>query len=537
MRMLNVGLALSLAAHATVAQEHQHAAAGAPGKLGKVHFKTSCAPSAQPGFDRAMALLHSFWFPAAIEAFDQVLREDPSCAIAGWGIAIAQWGNPFAGQTSPKAIQDGLAAIERAKSIGAKTERERDYVAAAELLYKDADKLDRRARTLAYEQAMEKLSAKYPDDPEAAAYYGLTLAWIASPTDKTYAKQLKGAAILEKLFAKQPEHPGLAHYIIHAYDVPPLAERALDAARRYAKIAPAAPHALHMPSHTFTRVGYWQDSIETNRASAEAAKRANSPGEVLHAYDYQAYAYLQTAQDKQAERVLGEVKAMTTGLDPKEGFGYGLAGAFAMAAIPARHALERGAWADAAALVVRPSPVPWVDAMTHFARALGAARSGNPAAAKPDLERLAALRDALKGKDDYWEREVEIQRLSAAAWVAKAEDRNDEALALMRQAADLQDGSEKSAITPGPLAPARELLGELLLESGQARPALAEFEKNLEKERNRFRSVHGAAKASAQAGDQAKAKKYYAQLLQICAKADTQRVELQEARKAAGKAD
>jgi hypothetical protein len=535
MKTLALGFLFALAAP-TFAQEHQHAAAGTPGKLGTVHFRTSCSAAAQPKFDRAMALLHSFWFPAAIEAFDQVLKEDASCAIAHWGIAIAQWGNPFAGVTSPKAMQDGSAAIEKAKAASAKTERERDYIAAAELLYKDFDKLDRRTRTAAYEQAMERLTAKYPDDPEAAAYYGLTLAWIASPTDKSYAKQIKAAEILQKLFAKQPDHPGLAHYIIHAYDVPPLAPRALDAARRYAKIAPDAPHALHMPSHTFTRVGSWQESIETNRASAEAAKRANSQGEVLHALDYQAYAYLQTAQDKEAQRVLEEVKALVAALDPKEGFGYGLAGSFAMAAIPARHALERGAWADAAALPTRPSPVPWVDAMTHFARALGAARSGDAASARKDLERLAALGEALKGKDEYWAKEVEVQRLSAAAWIARAEGKQDEALALMRAAADLEDSSEKSAITPGPLAPARELLGELLLEAGQARPAVLEFEANLKKEPNRFRSLYGAAKASARAGDPKKAKQYYSQLSQVCAKADTQRSELLEARKAAGKA-
>ena len=521
------------------AAQHQHDMAGAsPGRLGTVHFATSCSPDVEKEFDRGVALLHSFWFSAAIEVFSGVPQKDPGCAMAHWGIAMSWWGNPFAGFRTPKAIEEGQAAVAKAKAAGAKTERERDYIAAVEILFKDAGTVDQRSRTLAYEKAMEQLAAKYPDDPEARIFYALSLDQTALPTDKTYANLLKAAAILEKEFPLQPDHPGIAHYIIHSYDVPALAARALDAARSYAKIAPDAPHALHMPSHTFTRLGYWQESIETNIASAAAARKDKAPSEELHALDYQVYAYLQTAQDVAAKRVIDQIPAIGSQIDVNApgAAAPAPAGFFALAALPARYALERNAWAEAAALEGRETRFPWTDAVTHFARALGAARSGDPTAAKKDVEKLAALRDVLnQAKDAYWAEQVEIQRRAATAWIAYAEGRRDEALLMMREAAEMEDATEKSAVSPGPIKPARELLGEMLLETGRPDDALKEFELTMKKEPNRFRGVYGAAHAAELGGDGAKARAYYAKLLEICERGDRPgRSELEEARKAVG---
>ncbi len=364
-----------------------------------------------------MALLHSFWFSSAIQAFDGVLAKDPSCAMAHWGIAMSWWGNPFGGFRPPKAIEDGTAAVEKAKAANAKTERERDYIAAVGLLYKDAATVDQRTRTLAYEKAMEQIAAKYNDDPEARIYYALSLDQTNLASDKTYTNLLKAAEILETEFQTQPDHPGIAHYIIHSYDVPPLAPKALDAAQRYAKIAPDAPHALHMPSHTFTRVGYWDDSIQSNIASAEAARKDKAPSEELHALDYQTYAYLQTAQDQAAKKVLEQIPAVGAKIQVNAAGGAAAApaGWYALAAIPARYALERNDWAGAASLTSQETPFPWINAVTPFARALGAARSGNPAAAAKDVEKLNALAAKLKeAKDAYWTGQVEIQAKTAS---------------------------------------------------------------------------------------------------------------------------
>jgi hypothetical protein len=530
---------LSAAGRAGAAPQHQHESSRTPERLGSVRFVTSCSPAVEKDFDRAVALLHSFWYSAAIAAFDGVLEKDPQCAMAYWGIAMSWWSNPFGGFRSAKALQSGRAAVEKAKAAGAKTERERDYIAAVESLYKDYDTVAQRSRTLAYENAMEQLAAKYQDDAEARIFYALALDQTALPTDKTYANYLKAAAILEKEFKLQPDHPGIAHYIIHSYDVPSLAPRALDAARRYAKIAPDAPHALHMPSHTFTRVGYWQESIETNIASAAAARKDNAPSEELHALDYQVYAYLQTAQDGAAKKVLDATPAIGAQID-MDAPGAAApppAGLFALAAIPARYALERNAWAEAVELQPRETRFPWADAVTYFARALGAARSGNPAAARKDIEKLASLQNALKeAKDVYWAEQVEIQRQAASAAAAYAEGKKEEAVALMRKAADMEDATEKSAISPGPIKPARELLGELLLEAGRPEEALKEFETTTKKEPNRFRGVYGAARAAEAGGYREKAGTYYAELLEICKGADQpNRAELLTARKALGR--
>ncbi|HJT43334.1 MAG TPA: hypothetical protein VJ750_07520 [Rhizomicrobium sp.] len=517
------------------AQEPHHDHGRPTGPLGTVHFSTSCNQAVAQDFDHAVALLHSFWYAAAIETFTGVLKNDPSCAIAHWGIAMSRWGNPFTGFRTPQALAVGLTDVEKGKAAGAKTERERGYLAAVEVLYKDAATIPLRTRTVEYEKQMAALSAKYPDDSEARIFYALALGQTALPTDKTYANQLKAADILEREFARQPDHPGPAHYIIHSYDVPALAPRALDAARRYAKIAPAAPHALHMPSHTFTRVGAWQDSIDTNIASAAAARRDNAPSEELHAMDYMVYAYLQTAQDDAAKASVDKIAAITSRI-PVNAAGVAAlpsSGYYAWAAMPARYALERRAWKEAAALAPRETVFAPADAITHFARALGAARSGNPAAAAQDVAKLVTLRDALqKSNDTYWAGQVDIQRRIASAWIALAEGRQTEALTSLREAADLEDLTDKSPVSPGPIKPARELLGEMLMELKRPVEALKEFEATMAKEPNRFRGVYGGARAAEEAGEHQKARSYAAKLLEISARADKPgRPELREAQK------
>jgi hypothetical protein len=531
------GVALVVAligARALAVQDHQH---GADDKVGTVVFQTSCSAAAQPVFNRAVALLHSFEFARAIDGFRATLAADPSCAIAEWGIALSRWGNPFAAGIRPAPpLRLGLEAVERARTIGPKTPRERAYVDAVAKLYTSFDTVDQPTRVTAYRDAMASLAATNAGDTEASIFYALSLAAAAPPSDKSYADLLKAGAILEGLVASQPDHPGLAHYIIHSYDVPPLADRAVEAARRYAKIAPAVPHALHMPSHTFTRVGYWQESIDTNIASSAAAKRDKSTAEELHAMDYRTYAYLQTGQDAAARGMVDALPEVAARFDPNAvgSAAPGSAGVFALAAIPARYALERGAWADAARLEPRPSSYPFADALTYFARALGAARTGNTAVARAAIESLTTIKDRLaQQREAYWAEQAEIQRRAASAWLALAEGRATEALAEMREAAAMEDRTEKSAVTPGPLAPARELVGEMLLGMNKPADALREFEATLEKEPNRFRTVVGAAKAASLAGDRQKARKYYTQLLKICDRADQPgRPELQEARRA-----
>jgi tetratricopeptide (TPR) repeat protein len=525
-----VALTISVAAVA----QHEHAGAGAD-QVGSdnVSFQTSCAPALRQDFNRAVALLHSFWFAEAIAGFNGVLAKDPSCAMAHWGIALSRWGNPFAGLRAPQQVTLGREAIQKAQTTGSPTPRERAYISAAASLFTDGDAATQRARTLAYEQGMERVVREYPADMEARIFYALAANQTALASDKKYTQQLKAAAILEPLFKEHPKHPGLAHYIIHAYDHPPLAEKALGAARSYASLAPSVPHALHMPSHTFTRVGLWEESIDTNRRSAEAARKENAASEELHAMDYQTYAYLQIAKDAEARRMTDESRAAVRRLDVNAAgvAAPGVAGVFAGAAIPARYALERGAWAEAAALTPRQSPFPHTDAITHFARAIGAARSGNPKAAAPDIEQLAALRDRLKSMQDaYWAEQVDIQRQIAIAWVTFAEGDTARGVELLRAAAAAEDNTDKAAISPGPLAPARELLGYMLLEAGRAAEALEAFDATVKKEPNRFRGLYGAGRAAEAAGQRARAVAFYKQLLQVASEPDTQRAELQHAR-------
>ena len=440
------------------------------------------------------------------------------------------------GQKDKSQLQLGRQERERGKELNAKTERERAYLAAVGKLYGDFESTPQQARLLAYRDAMRDVAAKYPEDHEAQIFYALALAVAEDPGDKTYADRLKAGTILEKLFAEQPTHPGLAHYIIHAYDVPALAGRALVAARRYAEIAPDAPHALHMPSHTFTRLGYWQESIDSNVAAAAAARRQGQTAEELHASDYETYAYLQTAQDEAAARIVNSLPEIASRFDPKAvltGAGPPSGGYFALAAIPARYALERQDWQQAEQLALRETPFPYTDAMTWFARGLGAARLGHDAAANEAATALQRIKERLlKANEPYWARQVEIQATAVAAWSALAVGRKEEALRQMESAAELEDETEKSAVTPGPLAPARELLGEMLLQMNEPGKALEQFEATLRKEPRRFRSLYGAAHAAQLSGSGDMSQRYFRELLSVCAHSDkAARSELQEAQR------
>jgi hypothetical protein len=516
------------------APPHDHAAME---RLGSVTFETSCNAAAQPRFDRAVALMHSFQFGPAIEGYRSALEADPGCAIAYWGIALSNWGNPFAGFKSPAQLERGLKAVEAARALGARTKREQAYIEAVSHLYVDAGRLDQSARALAYEQAMERVAADYPGDTEASIFYALALAAAADPADKTYARQLKAGAILEGLFAKYPDHPGLAHYIIHAYDEPALASRAAEAARRYGEIAPSTPHALHMPSHTFTRIGDWQASIDANLASAASARAAGQPADELHASDYMIYAYLQTGQDKVAGRLVEASAQVFSRFDPTAANGAAPPSAayYAHAAIPAHYALERRDWTGAAALEPTSSRFPYADSITYFARGLGSAHLKDGAGARAAIGSLDQIHDRLAQQgEDYWAGQTDIQRRAVAAILAFEEGHVDQALAVagMRAAADLEDKTQLASVTPGPLAPAREMLGEMLLERGRAAEALAAFEASLVQEPNRFWSLQGAAEAARRAGDGAKARTYFQKLLAVAERADKpERPQLVEARR------
>ena len=479
---------------AAYGQQHPHTKNVQAEKLGTVHFATSCSPRVAPQFDRAVALLHSFEFGASIKAFNEVLAADSTCAMAHWGLAMSRWSNPMApGNRSVTQLQQGKQYVDAAMRLADRaSERERGYIRAVGRLYDDFEHKDQRTRVVDYERAMSELTAQHPEDTEAAIFYALSLAASASPTDKTFANQLKAGSILEPLWEKQPNHPGLAHYIIHTYDYPPLADKARAAARRYSTIAPSAAHALHMPSHTFTRVGMWDQSVEANNRSRKVAESTGSIAEALHAADYAMYAHLQMGRKAEAKAILDALPALAARFDPNAvtGAAPGSAGVFALAAIPARWALERGAWAEAAALEPKASAFLYPEAMTYFARALGAARTRNTAKAKAAIDSLASIQQRLTAKGEpYWAEQVAIQHLAARAWLNLAERRENEALTLMREAATREDATEKAAVTPGPLAPARELLGDMLMELKRPAEANAEYRATLQKEPNRRRSA------------------------------------------------
>ncbi len=512
-------------------------------KLGQVRFPVSCNPVSQKKFNRATALLHSFWYEEAEKAYADIGREDPKCAMAYWGVAMSLY-HPIWAPATAAELKKGWEAVENAKSAGAKTQRERDYIAAIEAFFKDHEKLDHRTRALAYETAMERVYRNHPKDREAAIFYSLAVLGTASITDKTFANQKKAAAILNRVLPLEPRHPGVAHYLIHSFDYPQLAHLALSAARSYARIAPSSPHALHMPSHIFIRLGLWQESISSNLASAASAKNhvaKTHPGaasfDQLHALDYLVYAYLQRAQDEKARQILSSVNEMDK-VDAQV-----IASAYAYAAIPARYAIERRRWSDAAKLELHPSTFAWerfrhVEAIHYFARAIGRARGGDRNGAREDVEKLAAIQAALAAaKDNYWAGQVEIQRRAAAAWLAFAEGDSDEALDLMRSATELEANSEKHPVTPGPIVPARELLGDMLLELKDPDQALREFEQALKDAPNRLNALYGAARSARLAGDRKKATSYYAKIVALSTRADSVRPELREAREYLRKAN
>jgi hypothetical protein len=484
--------------------------------VGKVAFQNSCSPAVQAKLLRGVAMLHSFFYTAAEKAFEEVAAEDNSCAIAAWGFASILMSNPLAGTGAlAKDAPRAQAAIDKGRQMQAKTERERDYLEAVAAYYEDFANRPERDRQLARAKAYEALAAKYPKDDEAQIFYALYLAGTQLQTDQTYAAYLKAAAILESQFKKYPEHPGVAHYLIHSYDAPPIAQKGVPAARRYSDIAPDAPHALHMPSHIFTRVGEWSDSAATNRRSVSAAQKNNEPDEATHAADYMTYAYLQLARDSEARKALEEAQQVKT-FNPGR-----FVAPYALAAMPARYALERADWRAAAQLEPRQDKFPFTVALTHFARALGAARSGDAASAQKDVERLAALGAEVKAANNpYWAGEVEVMRLAATAWTSLAQGKKDEALEAMRRAADLEDKSEKHIVTPARLLPARELLGDMLMEVKRPAEALREYEASQVREPKRLRGYHGAGLAAAQAGEHAKAKQHFGQLIAMTDKGE-----------------
>jgi hypothetical protein len=511
---------------------HGHQTLAAPGTLGKVTFPISCKPSVQEAFERAVAMLHSFWYEAALEAFQKVVAEDPDCAMGYWGLAMSEW-RPLWYAPDATALRAGWAAIEKAKSARSQTVRERGFIGALETFYRDGEKLDNSTRVAAYEQAFEQLHDRFPDDREVTAFYGLALITAASPKDKSYAKQKKAAVLLQQVFTAQPDHPGASHYIIHAFDYPELAELGLPAARNYSKIAPAAPHALHMPSHIFTRLGLWRDSIASNIASELAAKEYEATmkmdgvwDEQLHAMDYLAYAYLQLGQDRDAKTVLDELRTIKK-VQPEN-----VKTAYAFAALPARYALERRDWAAAAAISsLHESKLKWPGGLTAFTKGYGLARLGDLAGARRQLAVLESIdHEMARARDPFWSDYIEALRRGLQAWIAHSEGREPEALALMRSGADLEDDTEKHPVTPGSILPLRELLGELLLEQHDGKRSLVEYETALRHAPRRLAALYGAARAAEEAGDAGKANNYYAQIVEQCSRADPDRVESQQTR-------
>jgi hypothetical protein len=473
-----------------------HESGGPPAKLGKVHFEVGCNAEAQREFNLAMAYYHSFAWEEMRAPYHSALKADPSCGMVHWLRALGALGNPFTWPSliSPAILSEAPGWLETARQTGLKSQRERDYVDAVAVFFNDHDKLDHRSRAKALEAALGQVMQRYPQDSEAATLYALVLSANFDPTDKKYTNQLTAAAILEPIFRAQPEHPGVAHYLIHSYDYPPIAGKGLDAARRYGKIAPDAAHALHMPSHIFTRVGAWKESIESNRASARAG--GDKSFDKWHAYDYMVYAHLQLGEQDAAREVVNEALQNPARTDHP-------ATAYAYAAMPARLALERGAWKEAAALeLFAAESYPWkkytfAEAVNAFARGIGAAMGGDAAAARVQVARLEQLRQATKVP--YWQEQVAIQGEVVQGLALRAEGKGAEGIAVLRKAAAREDATEKHAITPGPIVPARELLAYVQLEAGDAVSALRDFQSVLEREPNRLRAVAGAVRAAKEA--------------------------------------
>lgn len=493
------------------------------GKLGRVKFDVSCKLAVRAEFSRGVAMMHSFWYSEAESAFQRVAAADPQCAMAHWGVAMSNY-HPVWAPPNGEELKRGKEAAAKALAMTGGNERERDYITAINIFYADSDKLDHRTRAVAYEKAMEKLAAKYPKDDEATIFYGLSLLGTASPNDKTYANQKRAAEVLNPILPRQPEHPGAAHYVIHSNDYPALAALALPAARAYAKIAPGSPHALHMPSHIFVRLGLWEESIASNLASADKARRyiqqinpRLSAFDELHAIDYLIYAYMQQGKDDKARALFDKVASTDGAAIDNPNF----AAAYALAAVPARFALERRQWTDAAQLEPRPANFPWkkfsyAEANVHFARAIGAARTGDLNTAKTAIDRLAAIRQELvEQKNTYWAEQVEIQRLGAQAWLARGAGLEDEGFRLMRAAADLEDTTEKHPVTPGSVLPARELLADMYLEAGKPAEAWTEVERSLKVSPNRYNGLVLAARAAELSNDRVQMAARYRELIDL----------------------
>jgi tetratricopeptide (TPR) repeat protein len=540
---MNLALAVSAVALATAAQvpDHSHGP-----RLGKVSFETSCGADANAAFQQGLGWLHSFEYEEAARTFAKAVKADGSCGIASWGIAMSYYHPLWAPPTAAE-LEKGRGALAAARAAGTKNQREQAYVAALDTFYRDSERVDHKTRALAYSAAMKEMHERYPQDHEAAIFYALSL--VAAGTmdkDPGFGKEKEAGAILNRVLALQPDHPGVTHYLIHGFDYPSLAELALPAARRYANIAPASPHAQHMPSHIFVRLGLWDEAIESNLAS-EAASRAfakaqglpGSSSERLHAMDYLAYGYLQTGQDGGAERILAELNAIRRADPPI------FTVAYAATAIPARLVLERRQWKDAASLQLQDNvrnlaplaDFKWGEAHVRFARAVGAARSGNSEGARTEVARLKAIERSLTipaGTYD-WRMQVAVERQIAEAWLANAEGRKQDAASLMRAAADLDDATEKHPVTPGAVLPAREQLGELLLELGRPGEALTEYESSLKRAPRRLAGLYGAARAAERTGDRAKAHGYYAQIVDLTKNTGATRAEVREARAFVGK--
>jgi tetratricopeptide (TPR) repeat protein len=509
---------------------HNHHEDLTEAQVGTVHFPVSCAPAVQKPFERGVALLHSFWYEEAEKEFQEIAKDDPHCAMTHWGVAMSLW-HQLWNEPDAKVISRGVDEVRKAEKDQAKaTGRERAYVAAMGAFYGGSDKLDHAARAKAYSDAMKKVYESYPDDHEAAAFYALSLLASEPHDDETFANRKAAAAILEKLFAIEPDHPGVAHYLIHSYDKPQLAQLGLPAARRYAQIAPAAPHALHMPSHIFARVGLWQDDINSNLASIAATRKTaamgmGGEGHQFHAMDFLVYAYLQSGREAEAQKVIEEAKAL-----PKMESMYGPdfdAQTYALSEFPAVYDLELRHWSDAAALQVVPGALPGDRAITHWARAIGAARSGNLAQAHKDLQEIEAIRkDYEERKKPMFAEAVNQDYQEAEAWILHAEGENDKAAGILRTLADKNDklGDEPHSI------PAREMLADLLLEAKRPQEALVEYQTDLKLNPNRFNGLYGAARADEEAGKQSDATEYYALLLKVCEGSSSTRPELSRAR-------
>jgi len=517
------------------AQDHAHDSGGT---FGTVHFETSCNASVQAEFDRAVAMLHSFFYPETEKAFRAIAEREPACAMAYWGVAISQRPNPLTAPFPPQLLQQGWEAIQRARAANASTQRERDWIEALAPFYEGHATIDQQTRTQRYADAMGRLHERYPADSEAAVFYALALLEAVDLSDKTYASQLKAAAILEGLQKSQPNHPGIVHYIIHAYDYAPIANKGLPAARSYAALAPSAPHALHMPSHIFSTLGMWQDAISANLAADQAARNyaastsatakanpASVPGR-YHALDFLVNAYLQIAQDRRAKAILDERNSPGA-----TSSGGSITAHTGFAAIPVRYALDRHAWAEAAAIPPMQTTFKQAEAIVAFGRSLGAARTGNLGQAREDLAHITRLRQALAAEGDpYWAEQVGIQEAAASAWIALAEKDTARALAAMGDAASREDRSEKHVAMENRLSPMRELLGEMLLEAGRPADALREFERSLQTIPGRFRSIAGAADAASRSGNRAAATTYYRQLIALTSEADSERPAVTAAR-------